>query len=44
MLSENMKTASKVENVMREIYEKTSVEFNIYVSEINADGVKPISL
>lgn len=44
MLSENMKTASKVENVMREIYEKTSVEFNIYVSEINADGVKSISL
>ena len=40
MLSETMKTAREVENAMRLIYERTEIDFNIYVSEINADGVR----
>jgi homoserine kinase len=40
MLSETEETAKKIENVMREIYEQTEIDFNVYVSEINADGVK----
>ncbi len=42
MLSENLETAEKVKNTMREIYEQTEIDFNIYVSEINAEGVKSI--
>ncbi len=40
MLSETADTARRVENAMREIYEKTAIDFNIYVSEINRQGVK----
>ena len=40
MLSENLETANEVEKAMREIYAPTEIEFNIYVSEINAEGVK----
>ena len=40
MLSEKEETARKVENVMREIYEQTEIDFNVYVSEINTSGVK----
>lgn len=40
MLSENFETAKKVEQTMREIYSQTQIEFNIYVSEINSEGVK----
>ncbi len=40
MLSENLDTANKVGNVMREIYAQTEIEFNVYVSKINAEGVK----
>jgi homoserine kinase len=40
MLSENFETAQAVEEAMREIYAQTEIDFNIYVSEINADGVK----
>jgi homoserine kinase len=40
MLSENLETARKAETAMREIYEQTTIDFNVYVSEINADGVK----
>lgn len=40
MLSETLETAQKVENAMREIYSQTEIDFNIYVSEINAEGVK----
>ena len=40
MLSETFDTAQKVENSMREIYGQTEIDFNVYVSEINADGVK----
>lgn len=40
MLSETLETANKVEKAMREIYSQTEIDFNIYVSEINAEGVK----
>ena len=40
MLSETLETAQKVENAMREVYEQTAIDFNIYVSAINAKGVK----
>lgn len=40
MLSENLEIAEKVGNTMREIYSRTEIDFNIYVSEINAEGVK----
>ncbi|MDQ3181932.1 MAG: homoserine kinase [Acidobacteriota bacterium] len=40
MLSENLDTANKVGNVMREIYAQTEIEFNVYVSKINVEGVK----
>lgn len=40
MLSENLETARKVENAMREIYAETEIEFNVHVSKINANGVK----
>jgi homoserine kinase len=40
MLSETFETAQKVENTMREIYSQTAIDFNIYVSEINAEGVR----
>jgi homoserine kinase len=42
MLSETLETAQKVENIMRGIYSETTIDFNIYVSEINAEGVKVI--
>ncbi len=40
MLSETEEIAGKVENAMRGVYQNTEIEFNIYVSEINAEGVK----
>lgn len=40
MLSETPETAEKVEKAMREIYEQTAFDFNVYVSKINAQGVK----
>lgn len=40
MLSETRETAKKVENVMREIYAATEIDFYLYVSEINPEGVK----
>lgn len=40
MLSESLETARQVESAMRQIYEQTTIDFNIYVSEINAEGVK----
>jgi homoserine kinase len=42
MLSETFETAQAVENIMREIYSETAIDFNIYKSEINAEGVKVI--
>jgi homoserine kinase len=40
MLSETLETARKIENVMRIIYEQTRIDFNIYLTKINAEGVK----
>ena len=40
MLSETLETAQKVEKAMREIYSRTEIDFNIYVSRINREGVK----
>jgi homoserine kinase len=40
MLSESLETAQKVESAMRETYEQTAIGFNLYLSEINAEGVK----
>ncbi|HLM03412.1 MAG TPA: homoserine kinase [Pyrinomonadaceae bacterium] len=40
MLSETPETARKVETAMREIYERTTIDFYIYVTKINRDGVK----
>lgn len=42
MLSETLETAHKVENKMREIYSETEIDFNIYVSAINSEGVRLI--
>jgi len=42
MLSETRETAQTIEKTMREIYGATEIDFNIYVSEINAEGVKVI--
>ena len=39
MLSETLETALKIETAMREVYELTAIDFNLYVSEINARGV-----
>ena len=40
MLSESLPTARRVENAIREIYAQTAIDFNIYISEIHAEGVK----
>jgi homoserine kinase len=40
MLSDTLETANKVKNSMREIYSQTAIDFHVYVSEINAEGVK----
>lgn len=40
MLSETRETAEKVEKTMREVYEQTAIDFKIYVSKINAEGVR----
>ncbi len=40
MLSQTLETAQKVEKAMHGVYQNTKIDFNIYVSEINAEGVK----
>lgn len=40
MLSDTLQTAQSVEKSMREIYSKTEIDFNVYVSEINSQGFK----
>jgi homoserine kinase len=42
MLSKDLQTARNIKQKMREIYEKTNFDFNLYVSEINPEGVKVI--
>ncbi len=39
MLCESKETADKVADVMRNVYSQTSIEFNIYVSTIQPEGV-----
>jgi homoserine kinase len=39
-LSQGIETANKVAAGMRDIFEKTTIDFEIHVSKINADGVK----
>ncbi len=39
MLSETLETAQTIEKAMREIYEETAIDFNIYVTKINSEGV-----
>lgn len=40
MLSETLAAAQKVEKAMRDVYEQTTIDFNIYNSEINREGVR----
>jgi len=40
MLSETLETARTVENAMRVVYSATAIDFNIYVTQINAEGVR----
>jgi homoserine kinase len=40
MFSENEETAQKVEQVMKNIYEKIGVEYKTYVTSVNQSGVK----
>ena len=40
MLSETWDAARRVENAMRAVYSETTVDFNVYVSEINREGVR----
>lgn len=40
ILSETLETAQNVEKTMREIYSNTEIDFNVYVSEINSEGVR----
>ena len=42
MLSETRKIAKAIEKEMSEIYLQIGIEYNTYVSEINAEGVKVI--
>ena len=39
-LSEGLETAKKIESTMRNVYAKTNIEFEIYVSKINTEGIK----
>lgn len=43
-LSKGKETAQKVEKVMKKVFENSSLEFEIYVSEINIEGVKILNL
>ncbi len=40
MLSKTQETAQNVETTMHEVYSKTGIEFNIYVSKIHPEGVR----
>lgn len=42
MLSKEESTATKVERIMKEIYEKIGVEYKTYVTHINPQGIKII--
>lgn len=40
MFSENLETAKNVELIMSEVYEEADLDFSIYISQINPEGVK----
>lgn len=40
MLSETEAAAREVEKAMRDVYRQTTIDFNIYVTKINPEGVK----
>lgn len=42
MLSKDLQTAQNIKQKMREIYVKTEIDFNLYVSLINPEGVKVV--
>lgn len=42
MLSEGEETAREVERAMRDVYSRTGIEFNTYVSGINPEGVRVV--
>ena len=39
-LSKGMEDAKNVESAIREVYGKTGIEFETYVSKVNIDGIK----
>lgn len=43
MLSKTEETAGKVAQAMREIYGQTEIDFHVYESQINAEGVKIVT-
>lgn len=43
MLSKDEKTATAIETVMKEIYERIGIEYNTYVTTINKKGVEIVS-
>ncbi|WP_178988366.1 homoserine kinase [Winogradskyella schleiferi] len=43
MLSKGEKTAKAVEEVIREVYSKTDIAFETYVSKINTEGIKKMT-
>ncbi len=44
MFSETLETANSVEEAMHDIYGKTGIEYETYVTRINSDGVRTASL
>lgn len=42
MLSRDKHTAEKVEEVMKEVYTKTGIDYNTYITTVNTTGVKTI--
>jgi homoserine kinase len=42
-LSKGLKSAKDVRNVIKNIYSKTGIEFDIHISKINTEGIKIIS-
>lgn len=43
MLSKDPETAEKVQTAMRDVYSRTDIEFNTYLSEISGEGVRVLA-
>jgi homoserine kinase len=43
MLSKDKQTATEVESVMKDVYERIGIEYNTYVTTINKKGVEIVS-